>query len=692
MPKKGCGEERSWPSDRSWRRILPVEYTPCFSSFQLHAKAGNHRNETETETETGENRADSSALEYDCNPSPDLLLGRETREIQDASRGTDRFSRELCWVLVFVACRVLVVVPFGFLSMDEDQEQKHCCKFCKKTFPCGRSLGGHMRSHMAANPAEADDQLQGRKKAAADGGARSSSGGHEGGAHVGYGLRENPKKTWRVTDLIDGGNGEGSIRRGKVCKECGKGFQSWKALFGHMRCHATMEKLQHQDLADEDDSSGSINGARKAVVDSHSDNEGGPLPGKAKQGRRLRRAKYSSSASEVEQEQEDVAICLMMLSRDVWSWDELNSVVEYSENGSVGLEVQSLRVGKGIIQKDEDLVHNGNKGEKMKNQSDDASDTEISQFKLKRSESLGILGSDSLIVRAKKAESDVSDDQSNNELAGKHAQFEASVEKLGENGCKKDKYGYSDVELRRGPWERKLNGTVTELSSKDFDKMKRSGECDLDARKCGSSKRARSNAYNTELSWKKMKSEASENEPGKNRCKKSRFECTTCNKTFHSYQALGGHRASHKRVKGCFASKIESSENSIETDVSPDQIADNKLKSCRIENMTDPGEVADTTNVRKNVKAYECPVCLKVFSSGQALGGHKRSHMIGSADSRSEAGQITTTQQNLAEVSDMLDLNLPAPVDEDSIGHVRFNPWWAAGNQSHEQMVGLISN
>ncbi|KAA8526803.1 hypothetical protein F0562_008968 [Nyssa sinensis] len=55
--------------------------------------------------------------------------------------------------------------------------------------------------------------------------------------------------------------------------------------------------------------------------------------------------------------------------------------------------------------------------------------------------------------------------------------------------------------------------------------------------------------------------------------KKNIFECTTCNKTFHSCQALGGHRASHKKIKGCSASKIDSSENSTEI-VSPDPIAD----------------------------------------------------------------------------------------------------------------------
>ncbi|KAL5059299.1 hypothetical protein RYX36_030903 [Vicia faba] len=36
-----------------------------------------------------------------------------------------------------------------------------------------------------------------------------------------------------------------------------------------------------------------------------------------------------------------------------------------------------------------------------------------------------------------------------------------------------------------------------------------------------------------------------------------KLECTTCNKIFHSYQALGGYIASHQKNKGCFASKID---------------------------------------------------------------------------------------------------------------------------------------
>src|SRR5262249_36390645 len=38
---------------------------------------------------------------------------------------------------------------------------------------------------------------------------------------------------------------------------------------------------------------------------------------------------------------------------------------------------------------------------------------------------------------------------------------------------------------------------------------------------------------------------------------KGLFECKACKKVFNSHQALGGHRASHKKVKGCFAARLD---------------------------------------------------------------------------------------------------------------------------------------
>lgn len=84
---------------------------------------------------------------------------------------------------------------------------------------------------------------------------------------------------------------------------------------------------------------------------------------------------------------------------------------------------------------------------------------------------------------------------------------------------------------------------------------------------------------------------------------KNKYRCGECKKRFRSYQALGGHRASHKKIKV------------------------------------------------GGVKSHQCPFCRRIFSSGQALGGHKRSHFIPNS---SRISQVLS-----------LDLNLPAPADDD---------------------------
>ncbi|XVE67308.1 hypothetical protein DITRI_Ditri08aG0150300 [Diplodiscus trichospermus] len=120
-----------------------------------------------------------------------------------------------------------------------------------------------------------------------------------------------------------------------------------------------------------------------------------------------------------------------------------------------------------------------------------------------------------------------------------------------------------------------------------------------------------------------------------------RFECSSCKKVFGSHQALGGHRASHKNVKGCFA--ITRSDCYEIEDQSGD-IDDGFLKE----------------NVEDNSKfmlglGHKCSICMRVFPSGQALGGHKRCHW--------EKGDETSLNQGL---NLFLDLNLPASVENDS--------------------------
>ncbi|KAI3937948.1 hypothetical protein MKX01_027875 [Papaver californicum] len=71
------------------------------------------------------------------------------------------------------------------------------------------------------------------------------------------------------------------------------------------------------------------------------------------------------------------------------------------------------------------------------------------------------------------------------------------------------------------------------------------------------------------------------------------FECKTCGKEFLSFQALGGHRASHKKLR------------LINGDASK---MDGKLLSS------------------KSSSLHECSICGKGYAIGQALGGHMRRH------------------------------------------------------------------
>ncbi|CAL5334239.1 unnamed protein product [Camellia sinensis] len=64
------------------------------------------------------------------------------------------------------------------------------------------------------------------------------------------------------------------------------------------------------------------------------------------------------------------------------------------------------------------------------------------------------------------------------------------------------------------------------------------------------------------------------------------FACKTCNREFHSFQALGGHRASHKK----------------------------------------PTRLMVQVQPPPKPKKHECSVCGLEFATGQALGGHTRRH------------------------------------------------------------------
>ncbi|CAF1975769.1 unnamed protein product [Brassica oleracea var. botrytis] len=67
------------------------------------------------------------------------------------------------------------------------------------------------------------------------------------------------------------------------------------------------------------------------------------------------------------------------------------------------------------------------------------------------------------------------------------------------------------------------------------------------------------------------------------------------------------------------------------TSYESDSCADTNSK---IHRSSDCKMVKKASGANKSSKAHECPICFRVFKSGQALGGHKRSHSIESQERR----------------------------------------------------------
>ncbi|OIW19653.1 hypothetical protein TanjilG_18463 [Lupinus angustifolius] len=519
--------------------------------------------------------------------------------------------------------------------MEEDQQlmrQQHMCKFCSKSFPCGRSLGGHIRSHIT-KLSSLSAETEYKEKVGS----------------YGYGLRENPKKTWRISDSTSEDTLL-TLTTERFCKECGKGFHSWKALFGHMKCHSNNEKVSKRSVEDQDsvtNNNASSSHNQKLVLHIQSDNEG-TAPSRRRRRSKRRRTSYMACAntnpctfslSEVEHEQEQVAMSLVMLSRDLSPWSGVNSVVDFSDINSAYFQPSSSAQTK---------------IEKMKKPMLICS-SEIAKV-INESEKLEFVNCVSGNLNSK----------------GKSSESSATEFMKSKKGKKCELDYVSALENSEG---NRVNETESNLSKSTITNKYSS---------------IKTKFFDSELKPKSLKncadkpSEAAEF--SKNTHKRGKFECTTCTKIFHSYQALGGHRANHKRNKNCFVSK---NENNI------DPTTGSMFMKHLVESEIHAGfdnEVADTITESKKIKVHECPICLKIFQSAQALVGHKRSHLASDSECTKHFQKVVVLEEPVQEIKEFLDLNLPA--EEESTSYADSNrPWWfVENNHKQEALIGLMSS
>ncbi|KAF3330586.1 Zinc finger protein AZF2 [Carex littledalei] len=109
----------------------------------------------------------------------------------------------------------------------------------------------------------------------------------------------------------------------------------------------------------------------------------------------------------------------------------------------------------------------------------------------------------------------------------------------------------------------------------------------------------------------------------------SGYRKKSCNKVFTSHQALGGHRASHRKVKGCSLANglAEDSNNDLLYRTGATNITDEIDNSMAIV-LSEHAHTAITEPGKKKMKIHECTICHHLFPTGQALGGHKRCHWL----------------------------------------------------------------
>ncbi|CAI9273105.1 unnamed protein product [Lactuca saligna] len=163
------------------------------------------------------------------------------------------------------------------------------------------------------------------------------------------------------------------------------------------------------------------------------------------------------------------------------------------------------------------------------------------------------------------------------------------------------------------------------------------------------------------------------------------YECKTCSRTFPSFQALGGHRASHKKPRINELDKRKLSPYTAFSDEDEPLLQfpsrkNNSSSSSSLSLQLNHRVSSPGHSKKSSTKLHECSICGTEFNSGQALGGHMRRHRV--TNGTATAVTATNTTLSLIPYSPIttmvaddqdyqmsrndglcldLDLNLPAP-------------------------------
>ncbi|KZV43380.1 hypothetical protein F511_21972 [Dorcoceras hygrometricum] len=516
--------------------------------------------------------------------------------------------------------------------MEESQERRYICKICSKSCVSGKSLGGHMRIHLAQISASkkavelevaigvdsesglvqndgfqlekpSNDQLNSTFPSVEDIKNRHSNTDYEeSDLSNSYELRENPKKSWRISNPKCG-----ISRKAACCKLCHKRFPSVRALSGHMRFHSTKSKGLHQCatcgkafssiramFGHMKSHSKKLSRARGESSDNDSVDLGNLCPVRKKRSRvryKIEESPLVSSSNAspsvvFEFGEEDAAVCLLMLSI---------GVTESTYNDSAYFGAGSFSKSREINGSDENFVC---AGVKISNVSECDGLGSIKTPKMLEGSSVPI----------KLAESD------KDQIIEGGIQ-ETDSEPLKSLPCKEARLSVHDME-KNSP----QNGASNLEIAKDSEKKNASRQKMLD-------------------------------------------------KNSKSHHAIASHRASHRVPKN--SSSVDKIAGQLSVNGDPMK-HDDKVECIGI-------------RLEQGTKDYQCSTCFKLFGSGRALGGHKRAHHSVFAESKTE--ESTAQNQQCGIVNNFLDLNVPLTADEGSNGHAGLNLWRVDRGRELEALV-----
>ncbi|CAK8562727.1 unnamed protein product [Lathyrus sativus] len=201
--------------------------------------------------------------------------------------------------------------------------ERHKCKLCSRTFSNGRALGGHMKAHLAIAKSQKQQTVLF---------SSSSSESEQEEEHeeertlVSYGLRENPKKSLKTADpgfsfkpdqtesvIVQDRESETESKNNPIRQQRSKRIRKHSSNISNNNNNENFELKKPK-----------MSFTLRTTLSAFNDTEP------------VEPVEPVSSVSDTSPE-EDVAMCLMMLSRDKWSRkNNVNNVVEeQEEEGSV---------------------------------------------------------------------------------------------------------------------------------------------------------------------------------------------------------------------------------------------------------------------------------------------------------------------------------------------------------------------